>query len=68
MISAKPTSGPPGVCLEFLNHNFRVARHPTATWSRALPTHLWTLTWSCTVQSRLCGGTTETRLQVRAEG
>ncbi len=22
------------------------------------PTHLWTLIWSCTVQSRLCGGTT----------
>src|ERR1700674_3429550 len=45
----------------------RVARHPTATWSRTFPTHLWTPIWSCTVQSRLCGGTTESRLQVRAE-
>src|SRR5258708_35488144 len=47
---------------------YQVVEELPVTWSRTFPTHLWTLIWSCTVQSRLCGGATETQTQVPAEG
>src|SRR5205807_2253263 len=40
---------------------------PTAPGREFFRSHLWTPTSSCTVQSSIWGGTTETRLQVRAE-
>jgi hypothetical protein len=57
-----------GLSATFLNRQRKGCLSSDRTWSRTFPSHLWTLLWSSTVQSRICAGTTETRLQVRAEG